>query len=1138
MQVGGAAEVGSDYDWLAPCVGSCAPDRLEATIPAGGSSVEIELSPRADMEAEPDETITVQVLPSPDYVLATPAETTITLRDAAAPNLPPVLAFATPPQTIYRYAPQIGGTATPVALQVRAQDADGSIARVELFHAGSSIGEARRPRPDFPEDVFVLVWEPTVAGTNVLTAVATDDRGDRASAAWDGLVAVVQEEVLLTVQRGSPVLFGPADCTLQLTPRWPVDPRWTEAVFYQGTNELGRLTSAPWEWRVASLPAGEHRFDAALKNAAGGVVAVRPSPVFVTVHPPNSCVVTLQATREEVTEGASPLPRLVITRHGGNVAAPLTVGLAWYPGPTGTLATLYREPPRAVTIPAGETEARLPIEPLTDDVPEPDTSVAFWLTDSEAPAGAGCRIEPAMTSVTVTIRDDDPPSGLEILSPANGERLSANAPVQLHCGYDDSIPAALQGWVEYRVGGRRFSTWSLGGPLAVDLPAGGHEIQATAHLRDGREIVAVPVHVTVEGVAPEPSVRILSLAPDTVLPLETDGSSGPISVRAAAADLQGTNWQALLHADSHVVVTQVLDTSASGDVEWTFPAVRLLSAPRHVLRVELRTSDRLPRPTAAVAVHVGSPLPEAPLARIAGGFILSTPGAIFSPVPRGFRPQPMPPSVDRWVAGAAATNLHAVDQAGEWWNLSRPGWPRVQQAPRPPGVQRWRAIGGGERGRAAIGDDGQSHGWDSRSHITGTDDSNPAGSEEGEVVLPFWRPPGVTGWKEISTSGSHYAAITEDGRLFAWGRGVCPPDAAPDAIGSITHNGFGPETLFPALVPLPAGVTRWLTCVAGSNGSYFAVGDDGAIYAAGENGGAELDPASTSAYPRHLFRLLLPPGTGRPVRLQSPTYGSAALLAITDNGSAVVWDPAPGASAPTRQPPSPTTIPPTGAVTRWLDGHLSQSHRQWSGVLLGDDRDLYSFTASTVSPPGPGLVVTVQQLTASNRFSPTDTLRFDVHLRSPTNGTSVAGSTLKLSALIAPAATPPEFGVMQVFSGDRYLTSVDKLSSSVPSGWGGLTAGHHALRARAFDRDGFSAISEAVEIVVLPQMAVYRNTIGSTPPETLRISCSDSEFRYALEMSKDLKTWGAVGEVQPVEGTNVVVRPGPDMEFYRLRLLE
>jgi hypothetical protein len=82
--IGGTATPGTDYETL-PGV---------ATIPAGASSVTIQVVPRADDVSEPDETITLTLTSQAHYLLTQWNSATVTLVNAATPPPSTVVAFA------------------------------------------------------------------------------------------------------------------------------------------------------------------------------------------------------------------------------------------------------------------------------------------------------------------------------------------------------------------------------------------------------------------------------------------------------------------------------------------------------------------------------------------------------------------------------------------------------------------------------------------------------------------------------------------------------------------------------------------------------------------------------------------------------------------------------------------------------------------------------------------------------------------------------------------------------------------------------------------------------------------------------------------------------------------------------------
>jgi hypothetical protein len=91
-----------------------------------------------------------------------------TLQKGAAANLPPSITLSSPPN---------GGSvaeASSITITASVLDSDGTVAAVEFFADGNSLGTDITPP-------FSVVWSRALAGPHVLMAVATDDDGAQAT---------------------------------------------------------------------------------------------------------------------------------------------------------------------------------------------------------------------------------------------------------------------------------------------------------------------------------------------------------------------------------------------------------------------------------------------------------------------------------------------------------------------------------------------------------------------------------------------------------------------------------------------------------------------------------------------------------------------------------------------------------------------------------------------------------------------------------------------------------------------------------------------------------------------------------------------------------------------------------------------
>ncbi len=132
-------------------------------IPAGAASAQLALIPINDGQREPQESVTLTVLSTSQYVVGAAAAATATIADDD--NAVPQVQIASPADNSRFIAP------TNITISVVATDADGPVSKVEFFANNTNkIGE------DLTAP-FAVTWTNPAVGNYTLTARATDDVG-------------------------------------------------------------------------------------------------------------------------------------------------------------------------------------------------------------------------------------------------------------------------------------------------------------------------------------------------------------------------------------------------------------------------------------------------------------------------------------------------------------------------------------------------------------------------------------------------------------------------------------------------------------------------------------------------------------------------------------------------------------------------------------------------------------------------------------------------------------------------------------------------------------------------------------------------------------------------------------------------
>lgn len=181
IQLTGTAENGVDFETV--------PSWVE--FPAGAATLEIQVLPLDDGEAEGTESLVLEVLappaieiwPPPEglYWVGRPGQARVVILDNdELGNLPPGVELLHPLDREVFSAP------AAIQLIARAGDRDGEVVQVEFFVGDRRIGEGQ-PEADRAH-LYTLLWDPVPAGVYALRAVATDNQG------------AVQESNVATIQ--------------------------------------------------------------------------------------------------------------------------------------------------------------------------------------------------------------------------------------------------------------------------------------------------------------------------------------------------------------------------------------------------------------------------------------------------------------------------------------------------------------------------------------------------------------------------------------------------------------------------------------------------------------------------------------------------------------------------------------------------------------------------------------------------------------------------------------------------------------------------------------------------------------------------------------------------------------------------
>jgi alpha-tubulin suppressor-like RCC1 family protein len=256
----------------------------------------------------------------------------------------------------------------------------------------------------------------------------------------------------------------------------------------------------------------------------------------------------------------------------------------------------------------------------------------------------------------------------------------------------------------------------------------------------------------------------------------------------------------------------------------------------------------------------------------------------YSTVPRRV---PLPRGVQSWVSIAAGAS-HSLALAndgrlfawgrnyeGELGNGSTaPGVTNPAPVIMPEGVTGWTKVIGGGQHTLALTTDGKLYGFGYNPYGISDGGVNPNAFPNvlQPVLIPF--PPGVTRWSDAAAGIYHNAALTSDGRLFAWG------ESNYGQLGLGTVPGFGINS--PTLVPFPSGVTAWRAIAAGFRHT-LALGDNCQVYGTGFNAEGQLGIGHTNS----AFVFTLAPMTHNGCEKTVNFKPTVAILSPQDGASVI-----------------------------------------------------------------------------------------------------------------------------------------------------------------------------------------------------------------------------------------------------------
>ena len=183
-------------------------------------------------------------------------------RFTTAANAAPTIALDTPVNNASFTAP------ATINLTATANDADGSIARVEFFQGNTKLGEDTSAP-------YELAWTGVGTGSYALSAVAVDNSDATALSNIVNVSVTNPNNVLPTVEITAPVegasFTAPANITINANAA-DTDGTVTKVEFYQGATLLGEDASAPYSFAWNGVALGSYALTAKAYDNDGGIV--------------------------------------------------------------------------------------------------------------------------------------------------------------------------------------------------------------------------------------------------------------------------------------------------------------------------------------------------------------------------------------------------------------------------------------------------------------------------------------------------------------------------------------------------------------------------------------------------------------------------------------------------------------------------------------------------------------------------------------------------------------------------------------------------------------------------------------------------------------------------------------------------
>ena len=451
---------------------------------------------------------------------------------------------------------------TPLYVGANAGDPDGLVTNVEFYANGNLIGsKAASP--------YFALWTPNVAGTYTITAVVTDDAGNRTTSTASTVTCLVPVGVvpITTLAFNDPSVDAPTGAAT-VTPKAPFTPIKVDfgstlvisalavdqdgsiasVQFFANGTSLATVSAAPYSTTYTVSTLSDVVLTAVITDSSGN--AVHAAPILVNTQPSLTAaasVVTLVSPLSSATYVVGGQVLLSATHNFGSVTPPKI--------------DFYVNGFQATTISAATgTGTSAPYQFVT--------GFARAGTYTIQAVGRLGNTTTVSAPVQITVTSNTAPT-VSIRSPATGGSYVIGTPLTIATTVADS-DGTIQN-VQFFVNGVALLTANTSPYVAAWNPAspGLYTLTATATDDAGNQTLSSPVTVTFTGNTP-PNV---SLSTPTSGARVVAGSA--VSIIASASDSDGTVANVRFLANGNLVGAPA--TAAPYTVTWTPTAAGIYS---------------------------------------------------------------------------------------------------------------------------------------------------------------------------------------------------------------------------------------------------------------------------------------------------------------------------------------------------------------------------------------------------------------------------------------------------------------------------------------------------------------------------------------------------------------------------------